>query len=525
MRISSWCLTSTDSATTERAPPGPASRATRRQQMQKKDGQIAHRAILSRSQHQELLRNSAIRHAQAEKLQSDVPVGEILEAVAWLARGDVRLIIPSKRKELSGSEELGYELAHERLIPALRRVAGKQLGPADLANQLLDRRVYEWLGNGRSARYLLTWRELRLMRQQRPFLQWGPNRNDKQLLLTASWSRLRFRIALSSAPVIAAIVAVVMWNSQWGQLKVAEWEVARFRTHTADRDALTMIAQSYASQGDPSTALQVAEQISEWSAQAYALYGIAVLMARWAEQENKPEVLQQAAAVAERVRLDDPREGALLIIAGTMARLGLAEHNEDLLRQAVEVAERIGEECDKARAFREIAEVATSWEKREQAGQLLAGAIQVTRKRCNQVSAPEVLRQLAETLARLGRPEQANELLHQALLIAGTNIDSGTEDVLRIAETAAKLKEQEWSTTLIKQMIQLADQANPPDAKARAFRQLAATMASVGDSARAGDFLTAAIQATARESNGFTVAENLQGVAETMISWGADLRE
>ena len=28
LRISSWCLTSTDSATTERAPPGPASRAT-----------------------------------------------------------------------------------------------------------------------------------------------------------------------------------------------------------------------------------------------------------------------------------------------------------------------------------------------------------------------------------------------------------------------------------------------------------------------------------------------------------------
>src|SRR5229473_8103531 len=28
LRTSSWCLTSTDSATTERAPPGPASRAT-----------------------------------------------------------------------------------------------------------------------------------------------------------------------------------------------------------------------------------------------------------------------------------------------------------------------------------------------------------------------------------------------------------------------------------------------------------------------------------------------------------------
>jgi hypothetical protein len=35
-----------------------------RQQMQKKNGQIAHNTILPTSQHQELLRNSVIHHAQ-----------------------------------------------------------------------------------------------------------------------------------------------------------------------------------------------------------------------------------------------------------------------------------------------------------------------------------------------------------------------------------------------------------------------------------------------------------------------------
>ena len=39
----------------------------RRQQMQKKDGQIAHRAILARSRHaREMLTNLGIRHAQVE---------------------------------------------------------------------------------------------------------------------------------------------------------------------------------------------------------------------------------------------------------------------------------------------------------------------------------------------------------------------------------------------------------------------------------------------------------------------------
>jgi hypothetical protein len=49
LRISSWCLTSTDSATTERAPPGTDEPGDCRQQMQKKDGQITHRTILARS--------------------------------------------------------------------------------------------------------------------------------------------------------------------------------------------------------------------------------------------------------------------------------------------------------------------------------------------------------------------------------------------------------------------------------------------------------------------------------------------
>jgi hypothetical protein len=65
LRISSWCLTSPDSATTERAPPGPASRAgvasrCRRRMARSRTARSSH----STSQHQELLRNSAIHHAQ-----------------------------------------------------------------------------------------------------------------------------------------------------------------------------------------------------------------------------------------------------------------------------------------------------------------------------------------------------------------------------------------------------------------------------------------------------------------------------
>src|SRR5262245_60574627 len=52
LRISSWCLRSTDSATTERAPPGPASRATaaRRCRTRTAKSLTAHRSKIATSQ-------------------------------------------------------------------------------------------------------------------------------------------------------------------------------------------------------------------------------------------------------------------------------------------------------------------------------------------------------------------------------------------------------------------------------------------------------------------------------------------
>ena len=44
-----------------------------RQQMQKQDGQIAHRTILARSRHAEMLRNFGIRHAHLSECSQDGP--------------------------------------------------------------------------------------------------------------------------------------------------------------------------------------------------------------------------------------------------------------------------------------------------------------------------------------------------------------------------------------------------------------------------------------------------------------------
>jgi YD repeat-containing protein len=124
-----------------------------------------------------------------EKLAGTVAAGDLHEAVTWLARSDVRLITPISR---NGAQ--GYELAHERLIPALRRIAGKELSQADQANLLLERRVNEWLGNNRAARSLLTRRELRTIERQKPYVVWGVKRREKEALLSRSKRRWHARL-------------------------------------------------------------------------------------------------------------------------------------------------------------------------------------------------------------------------------------------------------------------------------------------------------------------------------------------
>ena len=134
------------------------------------------------------------------KLQGSAKAEEVAEAVTWLARGDVRLITPQEK-----DGEVAYELAHERLIPALMRQAGKELSAADKANQLLERRVNEWLGNHCNNRYLLRLRELWLLTQQRPYLVWGTKREQKEKLLRRSLQQI-YR-------GLAAVLLVVMLSS------------------------------------------------------------------------------------------------------------------------------------------------------------------------------------------------------------------------------------------------------------------------------------------------------------------------
>ncbi len=252
-----------------------------------------------------------------QKLGDALTDAELKEAVEWLSRGDVRLIAPVKRGEIEGCE-----LAHERLIPALRRIAGKELSEADRASLLLDRRFNEWLGNNRDRRYRLTWRELRSINNQTPFMQWEPNRSGKESLIAASWRQIRLRFIRASLPVLLAIAFASVWYSQWGQLQDIKWRVARYSDEMTDPEALSQIARTYAMMGDFPKAFRVAEKFGDEDSKAYALHAIVEVSAKLGEKEKAAQLFSQALSLAEKIDAEFDKARALPAIAEAYARLG-----------------------------------------------------------------------------------------------------------------------------------------------------------------------------------------------------------
>ena len=332
------------------------------------------------------------------KLGDAVPDSELKEAVEWLTRGDVRLAVPVKRDDIEG-----YELAHERLIPALRRIANKELTEADRANLLLDRRANEWKGSNRDKRYLFSWREMRLIGKQTPFLQWGQNRSVKQALITASKRRLRFRLSLAALPFALAITAALIWNSQWWQLQIIKWEVARSSESISDNEVLTQVAKAFAAMGEFSKAEVVAEKIGDAGYKGFALREAAMAMADIGAKQRAMDLLNHAQGVAEKISDERFKAEALGGIARETAEIGAKQRDEELLKQAQGVAEKIRDERAKSFALSEIAKSAT-----------VLGDFRLARAvASNQVNKTKELETLAlilETWARSKDPRSADKI-------------------------------------------------------------------------------------------------------------------
>jgi hypothetical protein len=175
----------------------------------KKRQDLAIKLLLALIDKEKGLRAGASSKAQIQETMPDRAVAEVAEMLDWLEDSKVRLVTAIADDE---AEEKRYEIAHEKLIPGLLNLARRRLQGYDRANLLLDRRVTEWLGNGKHPRYLLSAWEYRYIRNNRQYLLWGERQADKQALLAVSKRRLQGWASVAGAALLSVSTAWVWWR-------------------------------------------------------------------------------------------------------------------------------------------------------------------------------------------------------------------------------------------------------------------------------------------------------------------------
>ena len=460
--------------------------------------QAAIKVLLALTDLERNARAGALTFEDLRRKLDEIADSELKDAVAYLLLGDVRLISP-----LSENEEEKFELAHERLIPALRRLAGKQLSLADRADQLLDRRTNEWLGNGRSSRYLFSWSELRLINKHRRFVTWGKQRQAKEELLTASRRRFRLRYAALGLAPMLALCGWVGWNSNAWQAYLIKRELRNYGNSLNDSRALTEIAKAFFYAGEPQLALQVVERTSDSSDKANALIEIAEFYARLGDKERASALLPDAIKTAERISDDRSKASTLIDIAESYAELGDTEKASALLPDAIKTAERISYDLSKANVLRSAVRPIDKIEDKEKARLLLSDLIKAAERISSDSDKSYVLSVITESFTMLGKTMKDSALLSDAIEIAARiGVDHFKAGALiNIAQSYVKLDDKEKAGALLSDAIKTAEGISKGDFKASALGAIAESYAELGDKEKAGALLSDAIRTAERISD------------------------
>ena len=367
-----------------------------------------------------------------QKMQGALTASETKEAMFWLANPGVRLLTPVQQDET----EL-YELTHERLIPALREIAGKELNSADKANQLLDRRVNEWLGNERSSRYLFHWQELQLIRQQKPFLVWGTKKRHKKRLLQCSWRTLCQQLVAVAMLLVFSLGVISWWYSPWGQIQQVRWELEELGTQVPykyrKKAALAFFIDANLKQ-----TLTIANSMTDSYYKYNFLYLIAQTIGKLENFPKTSEFLELAIAATDSITDLHYKANVLYAIAQTIGKLGnfpkvakslnlmIAAADSLTLSDKVKVLTAIAQTIGKPENFPEVA---------KSLNLMIAAADSIT----NSYYKALVLTAIAQTYGELEDFLKSAKFLELAITTANSSYHK--TDVLReVAQTIGKFE-------------------------------------------------------------------------------------
>ncbi|NEO86926.1 MAG: NACHT domain-containing protein [Spirulina sp. SIO3F2] len=396
------------------------------------------------------------------KMRGTVKPEAISEAVAWLARGDVRLLTPQDK-----AKQRGYELAHERLIPALLRLENKGLKEADKASRLLERRLNEWLGNGRQGRYLLGLRELWLIRRQWPYLKWGDSLKRRQ---KAKFVRLSQRRFVWGFGVLASVVAVglMVWGWLWftpaGQMQQVQWALERqIAQPNQSQERIADIALAFIKDGQEKKGFEAIEQhISSQREKAKALSRVAEVAVRLADVG----LLEKALDMAQGIEQDEPeaKSRALSTIIDAIGKLKDKEVALALLEKSVILANKIN--YAEFQAYRKVYLLAT----------------------------------IANAYRELGDEKSCQAFLEKVLKMGKKNLYEG--DILSsVAYISGQLEDEERIRELINKVTIAVHEINDLESKINTFISTAKTYKELGDNEMARVFLEKALDVVSEIDN------------------------
>ena len=317
--------------------------------------QIAIKVLRSLTDAERRVRAGILTFEEIQHKLPDLSTSILQETINWLKADGVRLITPVEREGITG-----YELAHEKMIPALLKLVDRELPEADKANQLLERRVNVWLSNNCDSYYLLRWRELQLIQKQKPYLKWGINRQHKQKLI--SDSKRRFQRLFSKVIGLLVIIGLLWLGTTYylatpkGEIQQIRWELNRVSKQIDSDGAAEYVAIAIAKDGDLKRAREIiTNQIDKLYYKPRALSEIAVAIGELNQSQEGIKLLKKALNTAQGIDDSSDKARALSAIAEAIGELNQPQEGIKLLKEVLPTAQGIDDSSSKARALIAIA--------------------------------------------------------------------------------------------------------------------------------------------------------------------------
>ena len=284
-----------------------------------------------------------------EKVKGTIPANEAAKIVNYLH--DTGLIAVVEQKGIQG-----YTLAHEGMIFAVIRMGEKIQDRAYRANQLLERRVNEWLGNKRSSRYLFNLGELWSIEKQKPYLIWGSKRQQKQQLIAQSKGRIYRNFGLLGG-ILALLMGIGGWlhYTPWGQVTQIRWKLADISQQIRNSDYKLKAVTAFAKDQNFPQAVKLTNQIEDSYRRAEALETIVKASSKLKQADKAAELLQDVIASANQIESSHSRADVLETIVEAISKLNQPETAAELLQDAIAAANQIENSSYRAHALTSIA--------------------------------------------------------------------------------------------------------------------------------------------------------------------------